>query len=187
MRKILLFPLNLKGKTSSLIEKIREENLIDDFTYITSNFCKVKDFKINYFNKFKNSSLPPSFTLKSLAKKIIEERSNKKIITGIEKYLILLQIIKEGKNEIAYTDEGFARIVSNFIKELKISLGSELEIQKLKDEILNYDFKFDNCKKNIEIALDVFSKYQNYLEEKNLIDEEDIYFFASKILEKGDK
>lgn len=186
MRKILLFPLNLKGKTSSLIEKIREENLIDDFTYITSNFCKVKDFKINYFNKFKNSSLPPSFTLKSLAKKIIEERSNKKIITGIEKYLILLQIIKEGKNEIAYTDEGFARIVSNFIKELKISLGSELEIQELKKEILNYDFKFDNCKKNIEIALDVFSKYQNYLEEKNLIDEEDIYFFASKILEKGD-
>jgi len=131
MRKIFLLPLNFKGKTEFLLEKIKEENLLNNFVYITSNFCKVQDFKIKFYQYFKNPFIPPVFTLKSLTIKILEEKSNKRVISEIEKYLILLEILKKEKiGTTPYSDEGFAKIVLNFIKELKIS--SITDISKIK-------------------------------------------------------
>ncbi|HOK57193.1 MAG TPA: PD-(D/E)XK nuclease family protein [bacterium] len=183
-KKIFLLPLNLKNKTKFLLSQIDKLNLANNFIYITSNFCKVQDFKLNFYNYFKNSALPFSFTLKSFASKIISEKSSKKIISDVERFLIIIDIIKKEKKEkfYGYTDEGFAKIVLNFIKELKISSIQKVKLSEVKNIISGFPFKFENHKKNIELALNLFEEYENYLYKRNLIDIEDIYDEATNHL-----
>ncbi|MCM8767674.1 MAG: PD-(D/E)XK nuclease family protein [Candidatus Omnitrophica bacterium] len=181
MKKIFLSPLNLKNKTKFLLYQIKELNLDTNFVYITSNFYKIQDFKINFYDYFKDSPLPPTFTLKSLALKIIENMINKRVITDIEKMLIILEIIKGENKEIpSYTHEGFAKMILNFIKELKIN-STTLKLEEIKKTILNFPWRYENNKKNIEFALEICEKYQEYLYVKDLIDLEDIYNEATKI------
>jgi len=176
MKKIFLLPLNLKNKTEFLLSQINHLNLNQNFIYITSNFCKVQDFKLKFYNHFKNSFLPPTFTLKSFASKIVEEKSSKKIISDLEKFLIIFEIIKKEKKDFQlYSDEGFAKILTNFIKELKISSINGVKLSEIKKTVLNSSLRFENHKKNIEFAFNVFEKYEDYLKKKNLIDIEDIY------------
>lgn len=185
MKKIFLLPLNLKEKTSFLIDKIEKINILNDFVYITSNFCKLHDFKLKFFKKFNKSTLPKMFTLKSLALELIYEKSSKKVISDIEKYLIILEIIKkERKIEKIYTDEGMAKVISNFIKELKISSFSTINFSNIRKIIQNFQFKFDNNKKNLEFALYIFEKYENLLHKNNIIDLEDIYRECENYIEK---
>ncbi|MCM8833313.1 MAG: hypothetical protein NC816_05285, partial [Candidatus Omnitrophica bacterium] len=154
MKKIFLSPLNLKNKTKFLLYQIKELNLDTNFVYITSNFYKIQDFKINFYDYFKDSPLPPTFTLKSLALKIIENMINKRVITDIEKMLIILEIIKGENKEIpSYTHEGFAKMILNFIKELKIN-STTLKLEEIKKTILNFPWRYENNKKNIEFALE---------------------------------
>jgi len=182
MKKIFLFPLNYKHKTEFLLQEIEKLNILNEFTYISSNFCKVQDFKLKFYNKFKNHILPETFTLKSFAIKIINENSPKKIISEIEKYLILLELVKnKKKGNLLYQDEGFTKVVLNFIREIKISF-EKIEISKIKKEINDFSWKFENNKKNVEFALNVFEEYENYLEKKNFIDNENIYKEAVKYI-----
>ncbi|MCM8803673.1 MAG: PD-(D/E)XK nuclease family protein [Candidatus Omnitrophica bacterium] len=182
MKKIFLLPLNFKEKTSFLIDQIEKTNILDNFVYITSNFCKLHDFKFKFFKKLKKSTLPQMFTLKSLALKLIYEKSPKRVISDIEKYIIILEIIKkERKINQAYTDEGLAKIISNFIKEFKISSLNFSDIKKI---ISEFQCKFDNNKKNLEFALDIFEKYENLLDKNNIIDLEDIYDEGENYIEK---
>ncbi|MCM8818357.1 MAG: PD-(D/E)XK nuclease family protein [Candidatus Omnitrophica bacterium] len=186
MKKFFLLPLNLKNKTEFLIEKTKEVSSQNNFIYITSNFCKVQDFKLKFYKFFKNFSLPLTFTLKSLAIKIIDEKSNKRIISDIEKYLILLEIMKKEKDQFFYPEEWFAKIISNFIKELKISLGNNFEISEIGKIVTNYPWKFERSKINIEKSLYIFEIYQEHLNKNNLIDMEDIYSESSKLLKKNE-
>ncbi|MCM8802398.1 MAG: PD-(D/E)XK nuclease family protein [Candidatus Omnitrophica bacterium] len=182
MKKIFLMPLNLKNKTKFLLSQVKKLNLTENFIYITSNFYKVQDFKINFYNYFKDSPLPPTFTLKSLTLKIIEERSNKRVINDIEKLLIILEIIKKENGEIpSYTHEGFAKMILNFIKEFKINSTTFVKLEEIRNTILNFSWKYENNRKNIEFALRIYEKYQEYLYKKNLIDLEDIYNEATGI------
>ncbi|MCM8808002.1 MAG: hypothetical protein NC926_08720, partial [Candidatus Omnitrophica bacterium] len=184
MKKIFLLPLNLKNKTIFLLEKLKNENFPFDFIYITSNYCKIKDFKFKFYKYFQSFFGPQAFTLKNLAIKIIEEKSPKRIISEIEKYLLILQFIK--KNKISYNEEGKAQIISNFIKELKKSSISIDEIPNIERKIENYPWKYDKIKENIKFALLIFKEYENYLSNNNLIDQEDIYKEASSFIEKGE-
>ena len=180
MKKILLFPLNFKNKTEFLLEEIKRLNILDNFVYITSNFCKVQDFKLKFYNKFSRYILPQTFTLKSLVIKIINENSPKKIVSEIEKYLIILELLKNKRNrDLYYTDEGFARVISNFIKEIKIS---GIKISEIEKAIENFIWKYENNKENVKFALKIFEEYVNYLERKSLIDNEDIYDEAVKYI-----
>ena len=182
MKKILFFPLNFKNKTEFFLEEIKKSNILDNFIYITSNFCKLQDFKLRFYDKLSHYILPKTFTLKSLAIKIVNENSSKKIISEIEKYLIILELIKNKKDRnLYYTDEGFAKVISNFVKEIKISKVEESEIKKAIDDFI---WKFENYKKNVEFALKIYEEYENYLRKKNLIDNEDIYDEAVKYIKK---
>ena len=184
MKKIFLFPLNFKNKTEFLLEEIKKSNILENFIYITSNFCKVQDFKLRFYNKLSHYILPKTFTLKSFAVKIVNENSSKKVISEIEKYLIILELIKNKRDKnLYYTDEGFAKVISNFIKEVKISKIQISEIQKAID---NFIWKYQDNKKNIEFALRIFDEYENYLSRKNFIDNEDIYDEAIKYIKKYD-
>ncbi|MGC8977283.1 MAG: PD-(D/E)XK nuclease family protein [Candidatus Ratteibacteria bacterium] len=183
MKKIYLFPLNFKNKSSFLLEEIKKLNIEEKFIYLTSNFCKLQDFKIRFLKEFKKNQLPPMFTLKSISLKLIYENSPKRVISDIEKYLIILEILKnERKKRTTYSDEGLAKIILNFIKELKIASFCPSDISEIKKCLP--DFKFEQNKKNIEFALEIFEKYENFLFKNNLIDLEDIYREGEKYIKQ---
>ncbi|MFN4226557.1 MAG: PD-(D/E)XK nuclease family protein [Candidatus Ratteibacteria bacterium] len=122
-----------------------------------------------------------------MALKIIEEKSKKKVITDIERLLIILEIIKKEETKIpSYTHEGISKIILNFIKEIKINSTTYPKLGEIKNEVLKFPWKYEVNRKNVEFALEIFEKYQEYLDKKNLIDLEDIYEEATK-LEKNFK
>ncbi|MCS7181050.1 MAG: hypothetical protein NZ891_06850, partial [bacterium] len=175
MKKLFLYPLNFKDKTSFLLSQIEKLNFTPNFVYFTSNFCKIQDFKYHYYEQFKNTILPSTYTLKSFALNILEENSPKKIISDIEKYLLILEIVKKKKKKITYTDEGISKVIHNFFKELKISSLKGEKISIVKKAISDFPWKYEENRKNIEFAVEVFEEYENLLLRKNMIDLEDIY------------
>ncbi|MCX8083143.1 MAG: PD-(D/E)XK nuclease family protein [bacterium] len=177
MKKLLLFPFNRKDKTDILIQQFIKEPL--ETLYITPHVSKINDFKIRYYrNRQKNPLLPSTHTIKTLALNILNSESEKRVISDVEKYIVILEMLKDHKIEerFRYTPPGMALAIANFIKDVKISTEDiSLSFKTIKEKINSFDWKFGyNCS-IVLFAFDIMERYTEYMKKNNLLDMEDIY------------
>jgi len=182
MKKLLIFPFNYRNKTDILIEesirKIPFETL-----YIASHISKIRDFKLRYYKKSsKSTPLPSTHTIKTLALTILDSFSEKRIISDVEKYIILLQILKGRKvdEQFRYTLPGITLAISHFIKDVKVSTEGAVSTEEIKQKIDGFEWKFDYNRSLVLFAVDVMREYENLMNKYKLLDMEDIYKEAAK-------
>ncbi|MCK9265640.1 PD-(D/E)XK nuclease family protein [bacterium] len=180
MKTLITFPFNFKDKTEFLLNRLNGDPL--ETLYLAPHISKLEDFKLKYHYSNPNQSLLPStHTLKTLGIKLINEYSDFRIISEIEKYIIILTILQE-KRETILSElnlTGLSLSILQFIKDIKISGESGIDTKKIKDGIEKYNWKFEDNLKIILEAINVMEKYEDYLEKNKLIDSEDIYLKAS--------
>jgi len=179
----ITFPFNFHGKSDYIINNYLEGNSFQSYLYLTSHISKVKDFKLKLL-KHKKFCIPPyASTIKLFAKKIIEENSSKRVISNLEKYLKIIEILEKGSFKWKEGNVfGMAQAISNFIKEIKIS-SENLDFAFLKDRVEKFEWSFRENLNYILSAIDVFEKYHKFLKENNLLDSEDIYTEAEKYID----
>lgn len=176
MKKLIIFPFSFHGKTEFVLK-----NYLDvDTLFVYPNFSKIKEVKKLYSKIVKNCLLPEIKTVKSLALQIIEENSEKKIVNELQRYLIILKLIKESGRYEGISIIGIGEGINNLIKDIKTSFEEEPDYEKLKDYVEKYPWKFEKNKEDILFAIEIIKKYQDYLEEENLLDIDDIYREAEK-------
>jgi len=180
MKKLIIFPFSFHGKTEFVLK-----NCLDVETlFIYPNFSKIKEVKKLYSKIVKNCLLPEIKTVKSLALQIIEENSERKIVNELQRYLIILKLIKESGRYEGISIIGIGEGINNLIKDIKTSFEEEADYEKLKDYVEKYPWKFEKNKEDLLFAIEIIKKYQNYLEEENLLDIDDIYREAEKYIEE---
>ena len=176
MKKLIIFPFSFHGKTEFVLK-----NYLDvDTLFVYPNFSKIKEVKKLYSKIVKNCLLPEIKTVKSLALQIIEENSEKKIVNELQRYLIILKLIKESGRYEGISIIGIGEGINNLIKDIKTSFEEEADYEKLKDYVEKYPWKFEKNKEDLLFAIEIIKKYQDYLEEENLLDIDDIYREAEK-------
>ena len=176
MKKLIIFPFSFHGKTEFVLK-----NYLDvDTLFVYPNFSKIKEVKKLYSKIVKNCLLPEIKTVKSLALQIIEENSEKKIVNELQRYLIILKLIKESGRYEGVSIIGIGEGINNLIKDIKTSFEEEADYEKLKDYVEKYPWKFEKNKEDLLFAIEIIKKYQDYLEEENLLDIDDIYREAEK-------
>ena len=176
MKKLIIFPFSFHGKTEFVLK-----NYLDvDTLFVYPNFSKIKEVKKLYSKIVKNCLLPEIKTVKSLALQIIEENSEKKIVNELQRYLIILKLIKESGRYEGISIIGIGEGINNLIKDIKTSFKEEPDYEKLKDYVEKYPWKFEKNKEDLLFAIEIIKKYQDYLEEENLLDIDDIYREAEK-------
>jgi len=180
MKKLIIFPFSFHGKTEFVLK-----NYLDvDTLFVYPNFSKIKEVKKLYSKIVKNCLLPEIKTVKSLALQIIEENSEKKVVNELQRYLIILKLIKESGRYEGISIIGIGEGINNLIKDIKTSFEEEADYEKLKDYVEKYPWKFEKNKKDLLFAIDIVKKYQDYLKEENLLDIDDIYREAEKYIEE---
>ncbi len=177
-RILLLFPFNHPGKTDLLIEEFLQNP--QKTLYITSHISKIDDFQLRFYRIKKSSILPQIFTLKNFAQKLIYENSPKRIISEVEKFIKIVELVK--KNRVETNIPGIAQAICNFIKDIKISFENEVDISFVEEKVKTYPWKYPENAEQIMMAVKILKEYQQYLEENNLIDSEDIYRESSKFV-----
>jgi len=180
MKKLIISPFSFHGKTEFVLK-----NYLDvDTLLIYPNFSKIKEVKKLYSKIVKNCWLPEIKTVKSLARQIVEENSEKNIVNELQRYLIILNLIKESGRYEGISIIGIGEGINNLIKDIKTSFEEEADYEKLKDYIEKYPWKFEKNKGDLLFAIDIIKKYQEYLKGKNLLDIDDIYREAEKYIGK---
>ncbi len=176
MKRLIIFPFSFQGKTEFVLK-----NYLDvDTLLIYPNFSKIKEVKKLYSRMVKNCWLPEIKTVKSLARQIVEENSEKNIVNELQRYLIILNLIKESGKYEGISIIGIGEGINNLIKDIKTSFEGEINYEKLKDYVEKYPWKFEKNKEDLLFAIEIIKKYQDYLEEENLLDIDDIYREAEK-------
>lgn len=184
--KILVLLPFFSKKTSYIVEKFFKERMdFSSVTHLTSRWSRIEDFRARLYLCKKMPIIPPaSFSLKAFAAKIVQERSQYRLISSVEQILILLDLCATLAKKTTIDPVSLAVRLKAFIKDFKVSCevpGFDLWL----DEINEYPWKYEE-NKNIAIqALNVMQKYQNYLKENMLVDEDDLYTVASEHIEKN--
>jgi len=181
MRKLLVFPFRFRNKTEALLSE-SVKGFPPDMLYVAPHMSKVRDFKMRYHGFFPESPLlPAAHTIRTLAAGLIDRYSERRIISEVEKYVTLLQILKEKKhdNRFRHTLPGIALAISQFIKDVKISTSGEISFEKIRNSVSEYGWKFDYNLSLLLFALEVTEDYETFLEKEKLMDMEDIYGAAS--------
>ena len=178
MRKLLIFPFNRRNKTDILLEEslILQKPL--ETLYIASHISKIRDFKLRYYKRKERSTpLPFTHTIKTLALNILDSASEKRVISDVEKYIILLQIIKGRKADenFKYTLPGITLALAHFIKDIKASMEVDVSTEEIKQKINEFEWRFDYNRSLVIFAVDVMEEYMNYMNKHKLLDMEDIY------------
>jgi len=183
MKKLIIFPFSFHGKTEFILK-----NYLDvDTLLIYPNFSKIKEVKKLYSKIIKNCWLPEIKTVKSLARQIVEENSEKSIVNELQRYLIILKLIKESGKYEGISIIGIGEGINNLIKDIKTSFEKEPDYGEIRNCIENYPWKFERNKEELLFAVDIIKKYQDYLKGKNLLDIDDIYKEAEKYIEQIDR
>ncbi|MDD3726058.1 MAG: PD-(D/E)XK nuclease family protein [Candidatus Ratteibacteria bacterium] len=186
MKKLLIFPFNFRGKTDIAIEEVINKDP-SEVLYISPHISKVRDFKLRYYKRsLKGSLLPATHTIKTLALNILDSASDKKIISDVEKYITLLQILKDRKadEQFGHTLPGISLAISHFIKDIKVSIEGTISPEEIKQKICGFEWKFDYNMSLVIFAIDVMKEYIALMESQNLLDMEDIYKEATKYISR---
>ncbi len=185
MKKIVIFPFNYKNKTEYLIRGYFDVNPLKTL-YMAPHISKIRDFKIKYHISHPSSILPATHSLKTLALKIVDEFSSSRIISEVEKYIIILTLLKEKKTGILFKQNlsGVALAILHFIKDIKISSESDVDYRTIEQGIANYNWKFGYNLNVLMEAVDIIKEYDRFLKKEKLIDMEDIYKESSTFIDK---
>lgn len=177
MKEIIIFPFNYRNKTEFLINRhLCREPL--KTLYMAPHLGKIRDFKIRYsVCRPSEALLPATHSLKTLATELVERFSGLRIIGEVEKYMAVISILKEsGTGRLVGNNiSGVALAVMQFIRDIKISSGSGIDLPGIRKKVSGYDWKFAY---NLDILLDalgVMEEYAGFLDENGLMDTEDIY------------
>lgn len=182
MKKLLVFPFHYRNKTEALFAESRLSSPLETL-YVAPHMSKVRDFKMRYHAFCPDCSLLPcAHTIKTLALNILDRYSGRRIISEVEKYVTILQVLKEKKDDrkFRHTLPGIALAISHFIKDVKISTADSLSFENLEKSVREYGWKFDYNLSLLLFAIEVMEDYENLLQKENLMDMEDIYKEAAK-------
>ena len=172
---LVLFPFSFYGKTRYLIETYLKGKNLQSLVYLTAHTGKIVDFKTELFLTLKAPVPPDTFTLRSLAKKLVEEHSSKRLISSVEKYIRLVRLVSRCSPDIpGFSLLGMVTAISQFIREIKVH-SSVSQLDWIFSRVASYPWKYEESKKKAMVAVKIFSAYQNELEKENLLDQEDIY------------
>ena len=187
MKKLLIFPFNRRNKTDILLDESRILHKPLETLYIASHISKIRDFKLRYYKRKTGSTpLPFTHTIKTLALNILDSASEKRIISDVEKYIILLQILKDRKAEeqFRYTLPGITLALAHFIKDVKASMEENVFTEEIKQKIGKFEWRFDYNRDLVIFAVDVMEEYINYMNKHKLLDMEDIYREATRYIDQ---
>ncbi|NLG11729.1 MAG: hypothetical protein GX554_01680 [Elusimicrobia bacterium] len=176
MKTLWTFPCNYKNKTDLLIKECIKEPSVA--LYITPNISKVRDFKLKYHqNRPDMSLLPSTYTIKTLALDILNSESEKRIISDVEKFINILQLLKDNgvDKSFRYALPGMALAILHFIRDAKISTEGTVSAQDIRKRVEEFEWKFDYNRSVLQLALDIMEKYIKYMERHGFLDMEDIY------------
>ena len=177
MKKIILFPFNFKNKTGFLLDSSLKGNPGESL-YMAPHISKIRDFKMKYhFFYPANSLLPATYSMKTLALKLLDEFSGCRIISEVEKYVAILAVLKKrgADTNFRHNLSGVALAILQFIKDIKASFESDMDYHAIRQGIKNYQWKFDDNLNVLLEAVNVMEEYENFLKKEKLIDSEDIY------------
>ncbi|MCM8762515.1 MAG: PD-(D/E)XK nuclease family protein, partial [Candidatus Omnitrophica bacterium] len=115
--------------------------------------------------------------LKTFALEILNRTSEKRVISDVEKFIIILDILKNIKSDeqFRYTLSGMALAISHFIKDIKISTEDLISFEEIRKELNSFEWRFNYNRSIVLFAVDVMEEYIDYMERHKLIDMEDIY------------
>lgn len=198
MKKLLVFPFSYRNKTETLLAE-SVKGFPPGILYVAPHMSKVRDFKMRYHAFFPdNSLLPVAQTIKTLALSLLDRHSEKRIISEVEKYVIILQILKKEKavnhnpsqdtlrvkekktgGRFRHTLPGIALAISHFIKDVKISTAGRVSFEAIRKNVREYEWKFDYNLSLLLFAVEVMEDYGKLLEKEKLMDMEDIYDAAA--------
>lgn len=184
MKNLLIFPFNYRGKTDVLLEEIIKKNP-SEVLYISPHISKIRDFKVRYYKKSLGKIfLPSTHTIRTLTLNILNSASEKRIISDVEKYITILQILKTSRadEQFRYTLSGLALAIGHLIKDIKISTEGIVSTEEIKQKICEFEWKFGYNRSLVLFAVDVMEEYMKLMEKNNLLDMEDIYKEATKHL-----
>ncbi len=183
MKKLLVFPFGYRNKTGTLLAgSVEADAFSPSILYVAPHMSKVRDFKMRYHEVFPERALLPSaLTVKTLALGMLDRYSGKRIISEVEKYVTVLQILKEKKasERFGYALPGAALAISHFIKDVKISTAGSISFEHIRNSVRAYGWKFDYNLSLLLFAIDAVENYEELLERENLMDMEDIYEAAA--------
>lgn len=172
-------------KKQDLFDKALKElkdNKGDKFYYMLPNGSLLKDYRQRFVREVKSSFDINLFTFDDIVNSTLEN-SKYLAIDNIWKSFIISQVLEklvtEGK--IIYyknisSKTGFIESLNFIIGEIKRSLVSPEEYLKRCPDTPEY----------IEIGI-IYSAYENYIEERDLIDREGSYTKALEVLNENDK
>lgn len=180
MKKLIIFSFRFKGKTEYLLSHYLQSELETVLLY--PNFSRIKEVKKIYCGLTGKNLLPEMLTVKTLALKLIEENSEKKIIDELRRYAILLKIISNSGRFDEFSMIGITEGINNLIKDIKTSFEKFPDYHLIKKEIENYPWKFEKNKDDLLFAFQIIEEYENYIQKNNFIDIEDIYNEAEKYI-----
>ncbi len=183
-RYLVLLPFFYKNRTGFIVEKFFDTT--SDFSsvlHLTSRWTRIDDFRTRLYLLKKKPLIPPcSYSLKAFAGKIVQEKTGYRLISGIEQLLILLDLCGElaAKRKMSFVS--LAEKVRSFIKDFKVS-HEKFEFELWMDEIEKYPWKYEENRDLVKEVMKIMQNYQNFLEEKSLVDEDDLYRIASDYIE----
>lgn len=184
-KKILIvFPFSFLNRTQYIIEKFFHDSV--DFSsvlHLTSRWARIDDFRTRLILTKARAVIPPvSYSLKSFAGKIVQDYSNYRVISGIEQFLILLNLSIPISEKININPVSFASKIRSFIKDFKVGC-EKIDFDLWLKEINSYPWKYEENKSIVEKAFTIMMQYQEYLEKNNLVDEDDLYRVATQAIE----
>ncbi len=182
---LIVFPFSFRNRTSFLVEKFFKNT--DDFSsvlHLSSRWTRIDDFRTHIYLCKGRAIIPPSsFSLKAFAAKIVQEQTQYRLISGIEQVLILIRLCSPVAGNMNIDPVSIAIKLRSFIKDFKVS-HEKLDFEFLFDTVNDYQWKYDENKKVVLHAFEIMKKYQHFLEENSLVDEDDLYGIAAGHLEK---
>ncbi|MCM8769427.1 MAG: exodeoxyribonuclease V subunit gamma, partial [Candidatus Omnitrophica bacterium] len=173
-KKLLFFPWRFSQKTVFLINKYLKNRDLSTTLYLTSQTSKLTDFQETFYRNLKINFPPDNYTLRTLAKRLLEENSPCRIISDVEKYVRLARLLR--RNRAFWPGcslPGMAVALSNFIREIKVHTSQNFDQLRHCGE--SYPWKYEENRRILSTALKVMEEYQNELAKERLLDEEDIY------------
>ena len=147
----------------------------------------------------KESFVPPGlFTIDTFAKELFLSFDNRILIDNVSRLLILHRLLNRIKDKLSplmpagnpYFFSGILKSVARWIKNLKDyiipSIGLEGAITLLGSKASQYQIPEDVWQKCLRV-IDVFKEYEQLLNEKGLLDEEDLILNLPSLIQKTAK
>ncbi len=183
-RCLVVFPFSFTGRTRYIIEKFFRDGF--DFSgviHLTSRWTRIEDFRTRMALSLKRPVIPPtSFSLKSFAGKIVNEKTSYRLISPVEQFLILFKLSAPVSEKIKINPVAFATVLRLFIKDFKVS-HERFDFDAWFNEIDRYPWKYEDNRTPVKNALRIMGTYQDFLEKNNLADEDDLYRIAAEHLD----